>query len=104
MLLLLDNFSKKFFQEHNQRVKQFGSRSGQVYVGPELGLNCLQRLSADDKSCPYSKKLTEFFSRPISKGDSSIGRKCSSIQRRISIEFRNPTHQLPVEVPLFTFH
>ena len=28
--------------------KQLGSRSGQHFVGLDLGLNCLQRLSADD--------------------------------------------------------
>ena len=39
-------FFKKFIQEYYQRVKQFGSRSG-----PDVGPNCLQRLSADDKSC-----------------------------------------------------
>ena len=33
--------------------------------------------------------------------------KMPSIERRISIEFRDPAHyfgQLPVEIPLFTFH
>ena len=34
-------FSKKLFQEHYQSVKQLGS---------DLSPNCLQRLSADDKS------------------------------------------------------
>ena len=32
------------------------------------------------------------------KGDSSIGCKCSSIQRRISIAFRNPAHQLSANI------
>ena len=31
----------------------------QLYVGPDLGPNCLQRLSADDKSCC----LMEFLSK-----------------------------------------
>ena len=46
---------KKFFQEHYQGVKRFGSRSGQMSVGPDLGPNCLQRLSdsADYKSRRY---------------------------------------------------
>ena len=35
-------FFKKFFQERNQSVKQFGSRSGRHNVGPDLGPNCLQ--------------------------------------------------------------
>ena len=37
------NFLKKFFQEYHQNVKQFGE-----FVGPDLGTNCLPRLSADD--------------------------------------------------------
>ena len=37
------NFFKKIFQEYHQSIKHF--------VGPDLGPNCLQRLSADDKSC-----------------------------------------------------
>ena len=42
-------FFKKFFQEHYKRlsVKLFGSRL--AAVGPDLGPNCLQRLSADDR-------------------------------------------------------
>ena len=40
-------FSKKIFQEHYQSVKRFVSR----YVPIDLVPNCLQRLSADDKSC-----------------------------------------------------
>ena len=39
------NIFKKFFKEHCQSVKQFGS-----FVGPDLSPNCLQRSSADDKS------------------------------------------------------
>ena len=35
------NVFKKFFQEHYQSGKGFG---------PDLGTNCLQRFSADDKS------------------------------------------------------
>ena len=50
-----------FFQEHYQSAKlfgtfgsvckQFGLRSDQdQHAGPDLSPNCLQRLSADDKS------------------------------------------------------
>ena len=38
------NSLEKFFQEYHLSVKQIGSRSGQMLVGPELGPNCLQRL------------------------------------------------------------
>ena len=42
-------FFEKFFQEYHLSVKQIGSRSGPTFfVGPDLGPNCLQRLSADD--------------------------------------------------------
>ena len=40
------NLYQKFFQEHYQSVKQVGSR----FCGPDLGPNCLQRLSADNTS------------------------------------------------------
>ena len=39
------NFFKKFFQERYQSVNQFGHS-----VGPDLGPNCMQRLSADNES------------------------------------------------------
>ena len=43
-------FFEKFFQEYHQSVKQFGSRSDNCSVWPDLGQNCLQRLSTDDIS------------------------------------------------------
>ena len=45
------NVFKKFYQEHYSSIKQLGSRSGPMFhVGPDLGPNCLQRISAEDKS------------------------------------------------------
>ena len=44
------NFFVKLFQERYQSVKQFGSRSGPMFGGPELDPNCLQRLLAEDTS------------------------------------------------------
>ena len=41
-------FFENFLQEYHQCVKQFGPRSGRQRVGPDLGPNCLQKLSADD--------------------------------------------------------
>ena len=46
LIFFFKNNFYKIFQEYHQSVKQFGSRSG--FVGPDLGPNCLQRLSADD--------------------------------------------------------
>ena len=37
------NFLEKFFQDYHQNVKQFDPDQD---VGPDLGPNCLQRLSA----------------------------------------------------------
>ena len=44
------NVFKKYIQENFENVKVLGSRSG-LSVGPDLGPNCLQRLSADNKNC-----------------------------------------------------
>ena len=52
-LCILDNFyafSEHFFQEHNQSLKQFGSRSGPTFCRAGLDPSCSQRLSADDTS------------------------------------------------------
>ena len=50
-LLFFSNstFSKKYFR-NTISVKQFGSRSGPTFFGPDLGPNCLKMLSADDTS------------------------------------------------------
>ena len=51
MVFFKSAFSKTFFREYDQNVKQLGYslRSGPTFFGPELGPNCLQRLSADNK-------------------------------------------------------
>ena len=41
-------FSKKFFQEYDQSVKRLDPDQARSSVGPDLGPNCLQKLSADD--------------------------------------------------------
>ena len=33
---------------YHQSAKHFGSRSGPTFVGPDLGPNCFQKLSADE--------------------------------------------------------
>ena len=53
-------FSQKFFQEHCQSVKQFGFRSGQTFFSPDLGPNYLQRLTADNKKSPITRKELKF--------------------------------------------
>ena len=52
------NFFEKFFQEHYQGVKQFGHS-----VGPDMGSNCLQRLSTDDKNCRGCQLVLEGLQR-----------------------------------------
>ena len=46
------NFFKKFFQLHYQSVKRLDPDQDQQNVGPDLGPNCLEKLSADIKSHP----------------------------------------------------
>ena len=49
-------FSKKFFQEHYQSVKQLGSRSGPKFFF-YLGLNCLQKWKKKQMSKVASSKV-----------------------------------------------
>ena len=44
------NFFEKFFREYQQDVNSLDPDQAQHFVGPDLGPNCLQRLSADDTS------------------------------------------------------
>ena len=62
------NFSKKKIRIII-RVKQFVSR---LDVGPDLGLNCLQRLSAEDTSRYRDKSFFsgDFWSLPITFANS----------------------------------
>ena len=45
------NFSKKFFQDTQSRSNRLDPDQDRHIVGPDLGPDCLQKLSADDKSC-----------------------------------------------------
>ena len=47
-LLIHNYFFKILFQERYQSVKMFNLGQDRCYVGPDPGLNCLQRLSAID--------------------------------------------------------
>ena len=49
LIFFKSTFSRNSFR-NTISVKQFGFRSGSTFcfVGPDLGPNCLQRLSADD--------------------------------------------------------
>ena len=48
---LKNNFFRIFFRECIQNVKQLDRGQFLGFVGPDLGLNSLQRFSADDKIC-----------------------------------------------------
>ena len=50
LIIFKIHFFKKIFQEYDLSVNQIASRSSLTFffVGPDLGLNCLQRLSADN--------------------------------------------------------
>ena len=66
------DFFKKFFQEHYDSVKQFGSRSRPAFVGPDLDPNCLQQLSADDKSHNEERVNHELYPREQSVKSYSV--------------------------------
>ena len=46
----LTHFSKIFFQEYHQSINSSDPDQARRFVVPDLGPNCLLRLSADDKS------------------------------------------------------
>ena len=48
-------FSKTIFQKPYQSFKRFGSRSGWTGLGPDLGLNCFQSVSADENKVTLGK-------------------------------------------------
>ena len=43
-------FSKKYFRNTIRVLNSLDADQAQHFAGPDLGPNCLQRLSADDKS------------------------------------------------------
>ena len=49
----------KFFHDHYQNVKQLDPDQVQHSVGPDLGPNCLQRLSADDKVSTSKERVQD---------------------------------------------
>ena len=55
-------FSKKKFRNTIRASNSLDPDQDRHYVGPGLGPNCLQRLSADDK------KRKEFITRTVNKG------------------------------------
>ena len=60
LIFFKNNFIEKKFQEYHQSVKRFDADQDQGSVWPDMGLNWLQKISADDKNhlcqgkpCPY---------------------------------------------------
>ena len=58
---------KKWFHEHHQTVKLFGSRSCPPNTRPDLGLNCLQRWSADEASRQRIYRPIDFRKENVNK-------------------------------------
>ena len=50
-MLSADFFQHQLFQKILSEPNSLDPDEDQHFVGPHLGQNCLQRLSADDKSC-----------------------------------------------------
>ena len=53
------NFFEKFFQEHYRLSNSLDPDQGRHHVGSDLGPNCFQRLSVDDKSPLAREELKE---------------------------------------------
>ena len=81
---------EKFFQEYRQSVNSFDSDQTLCFVGPNLVPNCLQKLSADDKSRqrfnrPYYIlimlfcRLLNFFESTFRKILSGIPSHCQTV-------------------------
>ena len=51
------NFSEKICQEYHEMLNSLDPDQAQQVVGPDLGPNCLQRLSADDSGRQRVKAL-----------------------------------------------
>ena len=74
MLLLLSNSMQTFFKinfskySFRNTITEFGLDPVQDRhsVGPDLGLICLQRLSAEDKSCLYHGQSVSFTLKSVS--------------------------------------
>ena len=56
--MLIKNPNMMMMMMNTISVKQFGSKPGLTLcnIGPDLGTNCLQRLSADDKKSLLARK------------------------------------------------
>ena len=52
------NFFDIFFRNTIRVSNNLDSDQDGLFVGPDLGPNCLQRVSADDKSCHKQGKLS----------------------------------------------
>ena len=58
----IDFFLKKIFQKHYQSVKSLNPDQDPRSAGPDLGTNCLQRLTAEDKNLLAGNELNiDFF-------------------------------------------
>ena len=80
---------KKFFQKHYPRVKQFRSRSGQMFCPSWSWSKLFERLSADDKSQRYLGKsyaLWTLLNSDRPKGPIlNAGSKCTKMVKRTPI-------------------
>ena len=72
------NFFKKIFQEHYQSVKHLDLDQDQHSVGPDLGPNCSQRLSADDKITFIKRFFQEHYQSVKRFGSRSGPTECRS--------------------------
>ena len=61
------NFSKNSFRNTTRVSNCLDPYQDQQNVGPDLGPNCLQRLSADDKNLPLERKVVQINKKKLHK-------------------------------------
>ena len=81
-------FSKKSFRNTIRVSSCLDPDQAQHFVGPDLGPNCLQRLSADEKSCQWRGKSLEICVHHKKSRNTCV---LNYISRRI------PARKLPTE-------
>ena len=64
---------QKIFQEYHDRVTDsLNSYQAQHFVGPDLCPNCLQRISADNRSCHLSKEVLNLKAPITTAADNKV--------------------------------
>ena len=82
--------SKKFFQEYHPSVNSLDPDQAQHRVGPDLGPNCLQKLSVETLS---RQRKNSFLSLWV-----QYAWKQLEVEQQFSLDYTNELHMLSSEI------